>query len=214
MVMERVEAVRRFRQASRSAPTQNLARTPTRWHVETVPVGRYLLIPRHTSERRSYIPMGYIEPTEMTGDSCLVVADCTLFHFGVMSSVMHMAWVRQVCGRLESRYRYSAKLVYNNYPWPQDMTDAKRERVEVAAQAVLDARGQFPDATLADLYDPNAMPAVLRRAHDALDRAVDRCYRQNRFETERQRLEFLFELYRQLIEPLMPSRRRNAGRRR
>ncbi len=212
-VMERVEAVRRFRQASRSAPTQALARTPTRWHVENAPVTRYLLIPRHTSERRAYIPIGYVDPAEMAGDSCLIVGNATMFHFGVMTSAMHMAWVRQVCGRLKSDYRYSAKLVYNNYPWPSAMSDEKQQRVEQAAQAVLDARGQFPDATLADLYDPNAMPADLRRAHDALDRAVDRCYRSQPFTSERQRLEYLFGLYEQLVAPLTPSPTRPRRRR-
>ncbi len=212
-VLERVEAVRRFRLASRSAPTRELALTPTRWHVENVPTTRYLLIPRHTSERRAYIPMGYLDPEEMAGDSCLVVDNATLFHFGVFTSAMHMAWVRQVCGRLKSDYRYSAKLVYNNYPWPQNVTDAQKRRVEEAAQAVLDARTQFPDATLADLYDPNSMPSALRRAHDALDRAVDRCYRTQPFTTERQRLEYLFALYEQLVAPLAPPAGRRSRRR-
>ncbi len=212
-VLERVEAVKRFRLASRSAPTRALAATPTRWHVENDPANRYLLIPRHTSERRAYIPIGYVDPIEMAGDSCLIITDASLFHFGILTSAMHMAWVRQVCGRLKSDYRYSAKLVYNNYPWPQNPTDAQKQRVEQAAQGVLDARARFPDATLADLYDPNAMPAELRRAHDALDRAVDRCYRAQPFTSERQRLEFLFALYEQLTAPLNAApRKRSRGR--
>ncbi len=213
-VMQRIEAVRAFRAASRSRPTQELAETPTRWHVENRPAARYLLIPRHTSERRAYIPMGFVEPAEMAGDSCLIVDGATAFHFGVLSSAMHMAWVRQVCGRLESRYRYSAKLVYNNYTWPQEVTEAQRRRVEEAAQSVLDARAQFPNATLADLYDPNAMPPALRQAHTRLDRAVDACYRRNRFDTERQRLEFLFALYERLTAPLIPAAPTRRRRRR
>lgn len=213
LVMQRVEAVRRFRRASRSVPTQRLAETPTRWHVENQPRGPYLLIPRHTSERRECIPMGFVNPIEMAGDSCLVVSDASVYHFGILHSTMHMAWVRQVCGRLESRYRYSAKLVYNNFPWPREVSAAKKRRVEEAAQAVLDARSHFPNATLADLYDPNAMPPALRQAHDRLDRAVDACYRQQPFTSERQRLEFLFALYEQLTAPLLPPARRPRRRR-
>lgn len=213
MVMERVRAVRQFRLASRSEPTRRLAEMPTRWHVENLPRRRYLLIPRHTSERRQYIPMGYVPPKEMAGDSCLIVSDASLYHFGVLHSAMHMAWVRQVCGRLKSDYRYSGKLVYNNFPWAQDVSDAKQRRVEEAAQAVLDARARFPNATLADLYDADAMPLTLRQAHTRLDRAVDACYRRQPFATERLRLEFLFALYEQLTSPLMPAppRRRRRG---
>ena len=113
-----------------------------------------------------------------------------------------MAWVRQVCGRLESRYRYSNKLVYNNFPWPSP-TPEQRKRVEEKAQAVLDARKQFHEATLADLYDPLTMPPVLTRAHNELDRAVDLCYRPQPFDSERQRVEFLFALYEKLTAPLV-----------
>jgi len=118
---------------------------------------------------------------------------------------MHMAWMRQVCGRLESRYRYSASLVYNNFPCPQDVTEAQRAGVEKAAQAVLDARAEFPESTLADLYDPVAMPPALAKAHAALDLAVDRCYRKQPFHTDRERVEYLFALYEKLATPLAPS---------
>jgi hypothetical protein len=120
---------------------------------------------------------------------------------------MHMAWMRQVCGRLESRYRYSNSLVYNNYPWPENPTDKQRSAVEAAAQAVLDARKEFPDATLADLYDPLTMPPKLAQTHAELDRAVDRCYRAQPFTNERQRVEFLFALYEKLTAPLIPVRK-------
>ena len=120
---------------------------------------------------------------------------------------MHMAWVRQVSGRLKSDYQYSAKLVYNNYPWPEKVTDAKRAAVEKAAQAVLDAREEFPDDSLADLYDPLAMPAKLTKAHARLDKAVDRCYRSQPFPNERNRVEFLFKLYQKLTKPLLRTKK-------
>jgi len=127
-----------------------------------------------------------------------------------LNSTMHMAWVRHVAGRLKSDFRYSAKLVYNNFPWPQDVSDAKHMAVEEAAQGVLDARDAHPDATLADLYDPLAMPSDLAKAHARLDRAVDRCYRSQPFASERNRVEYLFNLYQQLTAPLLlpPKRQR------
>jgi hypothetical protein len=136
------------------------------------------------------------------------MSEAALFHFGVLSSAMHMAWVRQVCGRLESRYRYSASLVYNNYPWPEAPTAKQHGAVEDAGQAVLDARKEFPNATLADLYDPLTMPSALVKAHSDLDRAVDRCYRSQPFESDRQRVEYLFALYEKLTAPLIPVARK------
>jgi hypothetical protein len=213
-VMNRVEAVKLFRSSRKSAPTQKLASTPTRFHVENKPNDPYLLIPRHSSEKRAYIPIGYIEPPDLAGDSCLLIPKASIYHLGVLSSALHMAWVRQVCGRLESRYRYSAKLVYNNFPWPQAVTEKQKAAVETAAQNVLDARKEFPDATLADLYDPVAMPPKLVKAHAELDRAVDRCYRAEPFPSDRHRVEYLFALYEQLTAPLTmakkPKRPRNS----
>jgi hypothetical protein len=139
----------------------------------------------------------------------LVVPKAGLLHFGVLSSSMHMAWVRQVAGRLKSDLRYSAKLVYNNFPWPQDVSDAKLVSVEEAAQGVLNARESHPDATLADLYDPLSMPSDLAKAHAKLDRAVDRCYRAQPFVSERNRVEYLFNLYQQLTAPLLAAPKRN-----
>ncbi len=210
-VMKRVETVRKFRQESKSTPTRKLAATPTRFHVENIPRSPYLLIPRHSSERRKYIPIGYVKPAILAGDSCLIISDTTRYHFGILSSAMHMAWVRQVCGRLESRYRYSNKLVYNNFPWPEAPSAKQRAAVEAAARAVLDARKKFPDSTLAHLYDPLAMPPELVKAHADLDRAVDRCYRPQPFESDRQRVEHLFALYEKLTAPLLPAAKK--GRR-
>jgi hypothetical protein len=125
----------------------------------------------------------------------MCIADATSYHFGVLQSEMHMTWVRYTCGRLESRYRYSKDIVYNNYPWPEAPSEKQKQAVEEAAKGVLDARAQFPDSSLADLYDPNTMPSVLVKAHQQLDRAVDQCYRPQPFVSEAKRIEYLFELY-------------------
>ncbi len=207
LAMERVEAVRKFRLKSKSAPTQKLATQPTRFHVHNMPKGNYLLIPEVSSERRSFIPMGFMGPDVLCSNLVKLMPNAALYHFGVLSSTMHMAWVRYVAGRLKSDYRYSAKLVYNNYPWPQKLIDKKRQAVEDAAQAVLDARESHTEATLADLYDPLSMPANLTKAHAKLDRAVDRCYRSQLFPNERNRVEYLLKLYQKLTVPLLPSKK-------
>ena len=164
-----------------------------------------MVVPQHTSETRHYVPFGYFSPNHIVHNSCSAIPDATLWHFGVLSSTMHMAWVRHVCGRLESRYRYSTRLVYNNYPWPSRVTAKQRTAVEAAAQVVLDARTQYPTSTLADLYDPLTMPAPLLKAHQQLDRAVDRCYRPEPFPSDRHRVEYLFALYEQLTAPLVAA---------
>jgi hypothetical protein len=208
-IRERVEAVRLYRLASKREATLSLAGFPTLFGEIRQPESGYVLIPRHSSENRSYIPLSYFGPKNIIGDSCLFVPKATRFHFGVLSSAMHMAWVRQVCGRLKSDFRYSAKLVYNNYPWPESPSEKQRAAVEAAAQAVLEAREEHlsKGATLAELYDPLAMPPKLVKAHAALDRAVDRCYRGQAFTSERQRVEFLFALYEKLTAPLIPAAR-------
>ena len=213
VVMQRVEAVREYRLNSKSLPTQKIAETPTRFHVENMPKRSYLLIPEVSSERRDFIPMGFMSPRIICSNLVKIMPKASLFHFGILSSTMHMSWVRQVAGRLKSDYRYSAKLVYNNYPWPQSVTDAKRRAVEKAAQKVLDVRDSYPEASLADLYDPLAMPADLTKAHAKLDRAVDSCYRPQPFPNERNRIEYLFKLYEKLTAPLLPTKKA-AGRRR
>lgn len=210
--MKRVEAVRKLRLASKSAPTRKLADTPTRFHVENIPDKPYLVIPEVSSERRYYIPMGFMEAKTLSSNLVKIVPHASLFHFGVLSSAMHMAWLRHVCGRLESRYRYSKDIVYNNFPWPSEPSDKQREAIEHAAQGVLDARATHPDASLADLYDPVAMPPDLMRAHQALDRAVDAAYGQKTFASDAERVAFLFELYHQytsmLPAPEKPKQRR------
>jgi hypothetical protein len=201
--LDRVERVRAFRAQSHRAATEELALTPTLFGEVRQPHNRYLFIPKTSSEKRRLIPIGFMPPEAIINNTSLFIDDAELFHFGVLSSSMHMAWMRQVCGRLESRYRYSNKLVYNNFPWPEAPSSKQRAAVEAAAQAVLDARKEFPDATLADLYDALAMPPALVKAHADLDRAVDLCYRPQPFEHDRQRVEYLFALYEKLTAPLI-----------
>lgn len=204
-VVERVEAVKAFRLASKSAPTKKLAATPRRFHVENFPTSRYLVVPEVSSERRPYIPMGFLTPATLCSNLVKIMSNATLYHFGILSSNMHMSWMRQVAGRLKSDYRYSTGLVYNNYPWPEEASEAQKATVEKAAQAVLDARAQFTTSTLADLYDPTTMPPALAKAHADLDRAVDRCYRKEPFPNDRARVEHLFALYEKLTAPLAPA---------
>jgi hypothetical protein len=212
--MKRVEAVRASRASSKSAPTQKLAATPRRFHVEFIPPRRYMVIPEVSSERRRYIPMGFISPEVLSSNKLRIIPAANLWHFGVLASAMHMAWVRVVTGRLKSDYQYSIKLVYNNYPWPANVDAKQRKSVEAAAQSVLDARKPFlPPAgksTLADLYDPLTMPAPLAKAHTELDRAVDRCYRDTQFKSDRDRVEHLFNLFEKLTSPPPPEGAENS----
>ncbi len=209
--MKRIEAVKAFRLASKSTPTQKLAATPTRFHVENMPKGNYLVIPEVSSERRYYIPVGFETPETLCSNLVKIAPDTGRYHFGVISSLMHNAWMRAVAGRLESRYRYSSGIVYNNFPWPESPTEKQEADIEKCAQAVLDARLQFPDASLADLYDPLTMPPVLLKAHQALDKAVDAAYGKTNFKTEAERVAFLFELY-QKYTSLLPVDKPRKGK--
>src|SRR5208337_615180 len=177
------------------------------------PHSTYLAVPEVSSERRAYIPMAMIEPEVICSNTTQFIPDATLYHYGILTSAMHMAWVKRVAGRLESRFRYSNTLVYNNFPWPVNATNAQRARVEELAQAVLGARAQFPDSTLSELYDPLFMPPPLLQAHQQLDRAVERCYRPEPFANDQARVEFLFSLYEQLTTPLLPAARGTRRRR-
>lgn len=194
-IRRRVEAVRAYREASRRAETRRLADEPALFGEVRQPTSRYILIPRHTSEHRRYIPMAICEPVDVVADSCAAVYTDDLYVLGVLMSAMHMAWVRQVCGRIKSDFRYSNEIVYNNFPWPREAEDRKKGRVRDAAQSVLTARESFPGESLEDLYDPTTMPRALAKAHRALDRAVDTCYRSAAFPTEVIRLRYLFELH-------------------
>ena len=206
-ILDRLHLVRQFRLASRKVPTRKKADTPALFDQVRQPTTRYLVIPKTSSERRRYIPIAVVEPDVIASTELQMIPAFTLYHFGVLTSTMHMAWMRQVCGRLKSDYRYSNKLVYNNYPWPQGITDKQKAKVEECAQAVLDARTAYPNSKLADLYDPLSIPAPLANAHADLDRAVDACYRSAPFTSERHRVEYLFALYGQLIAPLTSPKR-------
>ena len=173
--IKRIEAVKEYRLASPSAGTVKLAEKPTRFHVENMPKGNYIVIPEVSSQARRYVPMGYMDDTVLCSNKVRLMPDATLYHFGVLTSNVHMAWMRTVCGRLKSDYDYSVKIVYNNFPWP-DPTDAQKTKIEQTAQAILDARALYPDASLADLYDPVTMPPELLKAHQANDRAVMQAY--------------------------------------
>jgi hypothetical protein len=205
--LKRVEAVRRFRLSRDSAPTKKLADTPTRFHVENMPEKSYLVIPESSSEKRSYIPIGFVEPETLASNLVKIATKATLYHFGVMSSTMHMAWTRTVCGRLKSDYRYSIGIVYNNFPWPISVTDKQRKSIEEASQGVLDARAQFATSSLADLYDPLTMPPELVKAHNKLNTAVDTAYSKKKFLGDSDRVTFLFELYQQLETPLTAQKK-------
>jgi hypothetical protein len=176
-------------------PTNKLAATPTRFHVENFPKGSFLVIPEASSERRYYLPIGFEQPPTMCSNLVKILPDATLYQFGILSSLMHNAWMRTVCGRLKSDYRYSVGIVYNNFPWPLQPTDKQQRTVEAAAQAVLNARASFPDSSLAQLYDPLTMPPGLTKAHQVLDQQVDKTYGNFKFESEGARMSFLFQLY-------------------
>jgi len=230
-VMERVARVKRFREESKSS--QKFAATPWLYRETSLPK-RFLLIPKTSSERRQFFPLGFVEDAVVT-NSTLYLSDATLYHFGILTSTMHNAWVRAVCGRLESRYRYSAAIVYNNFPWPdlpgsftQNQPSAQaqqaQEAIETEAQAVLDVRASYqhltdpsqPSATLADLYDPLSMPPDLLRAHQRLDAAVDAAYQlcggKKKWAREPDRVAFLFARYQHLTSllPVDKPKRRKA----
>ena len=211
-VMKRVQAVKVMRLASTKAPTVQLASTPSIFGEIRSTKGNYLLVPRVSSEKRTYVPIGFINEKVIASDAVQVVPTASLFEFGVMTSAMHNAFMRFTCGRLESRYRYSNTIVYNNYPWPgfagEALSDKHRTAIEQAAQYVLDARAQFASSSLADLYDPLTMPSALLKAHQKLDTAVDAAYQpsggKKSYASDAERVAFLFDLY-QRITSLLPA---------
>lgn len=172
LVYERVKNVREFRLASKKATTRRDADKPMLFQEIRQPKDNYILVPRHSSERRRYIPIDYVSSKVICGDSNQMIPNAELFHFGILTSSVHMAWVRMVCGRLESRYRYSNTICYNCFPFPLFYPDSYKPRVEVTAQKILDARKNYPNASLADLYDEISMPYDLRKAHEENDLAA------------------------------------------
>ncbi len=194
LVMQRVENVKKFRESSKAPSTQKHAVTPTLFRDRNRP-DTFIVIPRVSSENREYIPMGFFDRNSIVSDTCLSIPNGDLFLFGQLTSKMHMAWVKYTCGRLKSDYRYSKDLVYNNYPFPKEVSQKQKAEVEKCAEAVLDIRAEFANSSLSDLYDPLAMPPKLKKAHIALDKAVDKCYTKKSFKNDKERIEFLFWLY-------------------
>ena len=236
-ILKRVEAVKLHREASRRETTRELALVPTRFGEVRQPRLQYLALPRVSSENRQFIPMAFMQPTVIAGDKVYTIEGATLYHFGVLTSTMHMAWMRTTAGRMKSDYSYSNQITYNNFPWPEipetgnsphppgitpppsapplkirggrgsyDSEGKNKlvKAIEDAAQGVLDARAAHPGSSLADLYDPIAMPPDLRKAHQALDKAVDAAYGKRTFASDAERVAFLFELYHKYTS-LLPS---------
>ena len=202
VVLKHIEAVREYRLASTRETTRKLASTPQLF-AEIRHTGQpQIVVPRHSSERRDYVPIGFFDGEAVVHDSCLFIPTAEHFHFSLLTSRAHMSWLRYIGGRLESRYRYSIGIVYNPFPWP-DLDDAKKERLNKLGQAILDARAAYPQSTLADLYDPRTMPADLRKAHEANDKAVDQLYRKEAFASDRERVEYLLARYEQITAPAL-----------
>ncbi len=213
LVQQRVENVKEFRLESTKEATVKLAAYPYLFAEIRQPNDDYILIPRHSSESRKYIPFAFLSKDNIVADSCIALPNASLYLFGILTSVMHNAWMRQICGRIKSDYRYSNKLVYNNFPFPESPTEKQKEKVEEAVKKMLAVRDVYfkKGSTLADLYDPVAMPKDLTDAHKQIDDAVDACYRKEKFTTELNRLEYLFELYKKytagLFTKVKPKRK-------
>jgi len=194
-ITERVNAVKKWRANSNRSTTVKLSEMPTIFAEIRQPNSNYLAFPTLSSENRKYIPIAFLNQNVIASNQIYVVPNASLLHFGILTSIMHMIWIKTVCGKLESRYRYSSSIVYNNFPWPENPSDKQIKAIEEKAQAVLDARAAFPNSSLADLYDPLTMPPALVKAHNELDKAVDAAYSKQTFTSEAKRMEFLFELY-------------------
>ena len=200
---QRIKRVKAFRENSGRATTQNLALMPSQFGEIRQPQTAYLLLPKVSSENRRFMPIGFVNAKTIASGSALIIPKAKLFHFGVLSSSAHNAWMRAVCGRMKSDYQYSAGIVYNNFPWPQAISDKALQAIESAGQAVLDARAMYPGSSLADLYDPNTMPPVLTKAHQKLDKAVDAAYKYKGGKEDAPRVAFLFERYQALTSLLL-----------
>ena len=198
LVMRRIEGCREMRLKSSDAATRRLADTPTLFR-ETYNPPTTIIVPSVSSERRKYVPMGFIDDKTIATNLVLIIPNATLYHFGILESNVHMAWMRAVCGRLKSDYRYSKDVVYNNFPWPSP-TPEQQAKIEASAQAILDARALYPDSSLADLYDPTLMPKELLQAHRQNDRAVMAAYGFSTKMTESECVAELFKRYAEMME--------------
>ena len=202
-VLTRLSKVKKVREASSRLTTRSLARSPSLFGEIRQPKSNYLAFPEVSSELREYIPIGFLDSNIIASNKLYTIDRASLFDFSVLTSRMHMAWVRTVSGRLKSDYQYSTGIVYNNFPWPTPASDVPSKNIEATAQAVLDARAVHTNASLADLYDPLTMPANLLKAHQQLDKAVDAAYNYKGANTDAARVAFLFERY-QALTSLLP----------
>lgn len=207
-VLERVNKVREFRTKSKRSKTKQMAVYPYLFSEDRQPESDYLAIPKVTSEGRQYIPIGFCSSDIICGDKLFYLPNASHYLFGILTSLMHMTWMRYTCGRLESRFSYSNTIVYNNFPFPMEFSEKSKEKVSENAQRVLQTRKKYPNSSLADLYDPIAMPPDLVKAHKDLDRAVDLCYRPQPFRSESSRIEFLFQLYEQYTSPMFKTKKK------
>lgn len=198
-IMEAIAEVKRIREESSREATRKLADTPTLFGEIRQPDTQYIIIPRHSSENRRYIPLGFVEPSIICGDSNLLLPNTTLYEFGIMMSNVHNAWIRTVCGRIKSDYRYSVNIVYNNFPWCNP-TEKQKALIEQTAQGILDARAKYPDCSLADLYDETTMPPELRKAHQKNDFAVMAAYGFDKKITESECVAELMKRYQELTQ--------------
>ena len=211
-LLNRIEGVRKMRLKSSKQATVKWANQPMLFTENRQPKDNYILVPSHSSEDRNYIPIDFMTKDDILNNSCLSVPNASLKHFGILTSIMHMTWVKNLCGRIKSDYRYSNEIVYTNYPWPENPNDKQIKAIETAAQKVLDARLQFPNNSLADIYDPLTMPPILIKAHNELDKAVDLAYRPQPFTSEANRMVFLFELYEKYTANLFTPEKKKKNR--
>lgn len=204
----RINKIKEIRSNSSREATRNLANYPSLFGEIRQPVTNYVMIPLNTSGNRKYIPLDFLTKNDIANNSTSVLHNANLYHFGVLMSLMHMTWVNYVCGRLKGDYRFSNEIIYNNFPWPNNPTTPKMQQVEEYAQKVIDIRKKYANASLADLYDPLSMPPDLSKAHNALDKAVDKCYRSQPFTSELNRIEFLFDLYEKYLNGMFNEKKK------
>lgn len=212
IIIDRIALVRSFRLESIAASTRKFANTPSLFAQIAQLDTNYLAIPEVSTQRRKYIPIGFLDKDVIASNKLQMIPNASLYLFGVLTSEMHMSWMRYTCGRMKSDFSYSNSLVYNNYPWPENVNDKQLKVIEIAAQKVLDARLEFPKSSLADLYDPLTMPPSLVKAHNELDKAVDLAYRPQPFISEAKRMEFLFELYEKYTADLFTKEKVKKGK--
>lgn len=201
--LKRIEAVKIFRDSSTRVTTKKLANTPLEFGTSNIPNSNYIIIPRVSSENRKYIPIGFMDSSSLSSDSVHIIPNANIYHFGILTSNIHMAWTRAVCGRLKSDYRYSKDIVYNNFPWCTPTAEQK-SKIEKTAQAILDARALYPDSSLADMYNDLLMPPELRKAHQQNDKAVMEAYGITKdmeaYRSESACVALLMEIYKELTQ--------------